>query len=271
MKPFDRNRITLGVIALVAGTFLTGCAAPAANKAAADETAAAWAAAFNAGDAAKLSALYAEDAHSIPPGNAAITGRSAIEAYWRRDFGTGGVITKLTPHNSIAQGDLLHVDGMYEVAAKDGISLAKGQYQQLWQRVDGEWKVQDEIWRLEPSLQRDPEIAERLASQWTRAYNAGDAAGLSALYDNDAELTTEPSENIVGRNDIGSFWKEDFGGGKPETKLAMTDAYMAGDLAHLEGTYEVTDKGTVTKGRYVQLWMQDGDGWRIRREIWWRQ
>ena len=270
MKPLDRSRMIVGIIALVAGT-MTGCGAPAENKAAADDTAAAWAAAFNAGDVAKLSALYADDAHSTPPGNAAITGRTAIEAYWRRDLGTGGVVTKLTPHDSIGQGDLLHVDGMYEVAAKDGVSLAKGQYQQLWRRVDGGWKVQDEIWRLEPSLQKDPEIAERLASQWTKAYNAADATGLSALYDKDAELSTDPAGEVVGRDNIGVFWKDDFGGGKPETKLEMTDAYMAGDLAHLEGTYEVTDKGKVTKGHYVQLWMQDGDAWRIRREIWWKQ
>jgi ketosteroid isomerase-like protein len=259
-----------GAIALVAITSLTGCAAPAENKSAADETAAAWAAAFNSGDAAKLSSLYAEDAHSTPPGSAAITGRSAIETYWRRDLGTGGVTTKLTPHDSIGQGDLLHVDGMYEVTAKDGISLASGQYQQLWRRVGGEFKVQHEIWRLEPTLQRDPQVAERLASEWTRAYNAGDAAALSALYDKDAELSTDPAEDIVGRDNIGVFWKDDFGGGKPTTTLAMTDAYMAGDLAHLEGTYEVTDKGELTRGHYVQLWMQDGDAWRIRREIWWK-
>ena len=42
---------------------------------------------------------------------------------------------------------------------------------------------------------------------------------------------------------------------------------MAGDLAHLEGEYEVADKGTVTKGRYVQLWMQEGNAWRIHREM----
>ncbi len=270
MKRLHRNRMILGAIALMAGSLL-GCAAPAENKGAADETAAAWAAAFNAGDAAKLSVLYAEDAHSTPPAGPAITGRSGIEAYWRRDLGTGGVVTKLTPHDSIGQRDLLHVDGMYEVAAKDGVPLAQGQYQQLWRRVDGAWKVQDEIWRLEPALQRDADVAERLASKWTKAYNAGDAAGLSALYDNDAELSTDPLGNIVGKEKIGTFWKDDFGSGKPATTLAMTDAYMAGDLAHLEGTYEVTDKGTVTKGHYVQLWTQEADGWRIRREIWWKQ
>ena len=75
---------------------------------------------------------------------------------------------------------------------------------------------------------------------------------------------------MVGTEAIGSFWAEDFGGGKPTTTLTLTDVYMAGDLAHLEGEYEVADKGTVTQGHYVQLWMQEGNAWRIHREMWWQ-
>jgi hypothetical protein len=50
----------------------------------------------------------------------------------------------------------------------------------------------------------------------------------------------------------------------------LTDVFMAGDLAYLEGAYEVSDKGNVTQGHYVQLWMQDGHVWRIHREMWWQ-
>ena len=181
------------------------------------------------------------------------------------------MVTKLTPNDSIAQGDLLHVDGTYEVAAKDGAAvLASGQYQQLWRRVDGQWKVQHEIWRLDPSLQRDPKTAERLTSLWTTAYNAGDAARLMALYDENAELAMQPTGSIVGRNAIGSFWKEDIGDGKSSTTLTLTDVYVAGDSAHLEGEYNVLDKGAATKGHYVQLWMREGTAWHIHREMWWR-
>ena len=273
MKRDLSNRIMRGAVAVIVGTGLAACgraAAPGENKAAADEVAAAWVKAFDAGDAAGVAALYAEDAHSMPPGGGAISGRSGIESYWRQDIGSGGIVTKLTPNDSIAQGDLLHVDGMYEVTAKDGVTLAKGQYQQLWRRIDSQWKVQHEIWRLDPSLQRDPKTADQLASLWTTAYNAGDVAGLAALYDKDAVLSTRPTGSVVGRDAIGSFWREDFGGGKPSTTLTLTDVYMAGDLAHLEGEYEVSDKGKVTKGHYVQLWMQDGNAWRIHREMWWQ-
>jgi ketosteroid isomerase-like protein len=272
MTKSHSHPILRGAAAVILGIGLSACGgpAPAENKAAADEVAAAWVKAFDTGDAVAVAALYAEDAHSMPPGGAAITGRSAIESYWRQDIGAEKLITKLTPSDSIAQGDLLHVDGSYEVAAKDGSAPpARGQYQQLWRKVDGQWKVQHEIWRLDPTTQRDIDTADRLSSLWTTAYNNGDAAGLIALYDQGAALS-QPTGSVEGRDAIGAYWKADFGTGKPATKLSLTDVYMSGDLAHLEGEYEVTDKGQLTKGHYVQLWMRDGPSWRIHREMWWR-
>lgn len=272
MMAFENRRV-LGTVAMIVGSSLAACggaAPPAEDRTAADQLAAEWVKAFDAGDAAAVAALYAEDAHSMPPTGGTITGRSQIESYWREDIGSGGVVTTLTPGDSMGQGDLLHVDGTYDVAGKDGITLANGHYQQLWRQTDGEWLIQHEIWRHDPSLLRDPKAADRLQSLWMTAYNAGDAAALMALYHDDAVLSTRPTGSVVGRDAIGSFWKDDFGGGKPSTTLTLTDVYMAGDLAHLEGEYEVSDRGAVTMGRYVQLWMQDGNAWRIHREIWWQ-
>jgi uncharacterized protein (TIGR02246 family) len=269
------DRVKLAAIAVIVGSSLVACggsgAAPAANSAAANEATAAWATAFNAGDAAAVAALYAEDAHSIPPGGGVNNGRSQIESYWREDIGSGGDVTKLTVNDSTAQGDLLHVDGSYEVTSKDGTAtIGRGQYQQLWRRIDGQWRVQREMWRLDPLAQRDPMMAERLEGLWTAAYNAGDAAALTALYDKDAILSARPNGSVVGAENIGAFWKEDFGVSKPKTTLTLTDVYLAGDLAHLEGEYEVADGSNVTRGHYVQLWIQDGKSWRIHREMWWQ-
>ena len=197
MKNLHGGRILLATVATIAGVGLAACGggvAPVENRAAADEVAAAWANAFDAGDATAVAALYAEDAHSMPPGTGTISGRQAIESCWRQDIAAGGIVTKLTPNDSIAQGDLLHVDGTYEVSAKgEGVTLAKGQYQQLWRRIGGQWKVQHEIWRLDPLMQRNPETAQRLAALWTTAYNAGDAKGLTALYDKEAILAPRPA------------------------------------------------------------------------------
>jgi uncharacterized protein (TIGR02246 family) len=262
----------IGAVIVAFAAIVSGCTGgpPAENKAAADELTAIWAKAFNSGDAAALAALYADDARSTPPGGPPAVGRTQIETYWRDDLKTGGEVTKLTADGSMAQGNLLHVSGAYDVTAKGGMTLARGQYDQLWKRDNGQWKVQSEMWRIDPTSQRDPELASQLESQWTNAYNAGNASALAALYNNDAVLSTRPSGSIEGKEAIEFFWKDDFGTGKPTTKLALTDVYLAGDMAHLEGEYEVKDKNNVTKGHYVQLWMQDGEAWRIHREVWWQ-
>jgi ketosteroid isomerase-like protein len=268
----SRDRNVIGAAAVVFAVVLASCggAPPAANKAAADEVTASWSKAFNAGDATALAALYTEDARVAPPGAAPIEGRAAIASYWKTDIGAGGEVTTMTAGASMATGDLLHVDGAYTVNAKNGKPLVKGQYQQLWRRDNGTWKLQNELWRIDPTTQHDPALAEEFESQWTTAYNAGDAKGLAALYDKDAVLSTKPMGSVEGRDSIEMFWKGDFGTAKPTTKLTLTDVYVAGAMAHLEGEYEVADKGKITNGHYVQLWMQDGDDWRIHREVWWQ-
>jgi ketosteroid isomerase-like protein len=253
-------------------TIACGRSAPLQDgSAVASEPTAAWVTAFNGGDATVLAALYAENARSLPPGGPAVTGRSQIESYWRGDLGDGGVTTTLTPADAVAQGDLVHVDGTYQVKGKSGAELANGQYQQLWTRADGgPWQVQREMWRIDPALHRESDVADRLTSAWTTAYNAGDPKALLALYADDAALSTVQDGTTNGKPAIEAFWVGDFGATKPSSTLTLTDAYVVGELAHLEGDYKVADSGKITQGRYIQLWMRDADGWRIHREMWWR-
>jgi uncharacterized protein (TIGR02246 family) len=269
-----RRRIAPAIPALLAALALVGCdggaGATGDAASAAAEVTGRWSEAFAAGDASKLAALYTEDARSTPPSGPAIAGRAAIESYWRADIGRGGVKTILKPADALVDGNVLQTDGTYEVVGADGGALARGQYQQLWTRVDSGWQVHREMWRLDPGLQRTNELADQLTERWTTFYNAGDAPGLGALYDGDAALSTAAEGTFNGRPAIQAFWADDFGGGKPVSTLTVNDVYAAGDLTHLEGDYTVLDEGKTTKGRYIQLWMRDENGWRIHREMWWR-
>jgi ketosteroid isomerase-like protein len=229
-----------------------------------------WAQSFDAGDASALAALYAEDARSFPPGGAPVAGRSDIEAYWRSDIGQGSPKTKLTVANASVDGDILHLDGTYVVSANGNAELATGQYQQLWRRAGDGWQIVREMWRVDPALIRSTQVAERLTSAWTKAYNAGDAKALAALYADESIVSTLQEGNFTGRQAIEQFWAADFGDGKPASTLTLTEAYVSGDLAHLEGDYQVADRRGVTEGRYVQLWMRDGNAWRIHRDMWLR-
>jgi uncharacterized protein (TIGR02246 family) len=275
MQTSSTTRIGLAALLALAAATLPACgrsgAAAAVDPSAigADVTRQ-WSQAFATGDAAKLAAIYTEDARSLPPGGPAIVGRPAIQEYWRGDFGRGGLETTLTPADTFVDGDLLHTAGTYEVAASGGAALARGQYQQVWSRIDGAWRLHREMWRLDPALQRDSEIADLLVGRWTVAYNAADAAALGALYDEDAAVSTAADGTFSSRPRIEAFWASDFGGRKPVSTLTVTDVYAAGDLTHLEGDYTVVDEGRTTEGRFIQLWMRDGGDWRIHREMWWR-
>jgi ketosteroid isomerase-like protein len=236
----------------------------------ASDVTARWSKAFDAGDLAALAGLYADTARVLPPGAAPLVGRPEIEAYWRADIGEGGVTTKLTTTDALVAGDVLHVDGTYLVTGTEGTELAKGQYEQLWRRDGDDWQVLREMWRMDPALIRGTQVAGRLTSSWTQAYNAGDAKALAALYADEAAITTMQEGTFTGQTAIEQFWAADFGDTKPSSSLTLTDAYLSGELAHLEGEYTVAEKGAVTEGRYLQLWMRDGNAWRVHREMWLR-
>jgi ketosteroid isomerase-like protein len=199
-----------------------------------------------------------------------VVGRSDIESYWRADIGEDGASTTLTPVHAVAQGDLVHVEGNYQVSGKGDVKLAEGQYQQLWTRAGGQWHVQHEMWRIDPALHREVNVAEGLTESWAKAYNAGDPKALVALYADDAALSTVQEGTVSGKPAIESFWTSDLGAAKPSSTLTLTDVYVVGEMAHLEGDYKVTDSGRITDGRYIQMWMRDANGWRIHREMWWR-
>lgn len=265
--------MALGTVAVTLLVSVAACGergGPAgAPDATSTEVSALWTQAFNAGDPAGLAALYADDARSMPPGGGTLSGRGAIEEYWRDDIGPGGAATTLTPTDTVTRGDVVHVQGAYQVVA-DGTELVRGHYQQLWTRSGAGWQIERDMWRMDPALHRETELADRLTARWTEAYNAADSEALAALYDENAELATQREGSVVGRSDIEGFWLSDTGASKPQTTLTLSDVYVAGDLAHLEGAYEVRDRNTVTEGKYVQLWMREGNEWRIHREMWWQ-
>jgi ketosteroid isomerase-like protein len=271
--PLSTSSVRVGVPLAIALAMAVGCAQAGSTEEAnglASEVAGSWSTAFDTGDASVLAALYAEDARSFPTGSTPLAGRAQIESYWRDDIGEGDATTRLTIANARRDGDVLHLDGTYVVNAEKNIELASGQYQQVWRRAGDGWQVVREMWRSDPTLIRGSQVSERLTTAWTRAYNAGDTQALAALYADDAVTSTTQEGNFTGRSAIEQFWAADFGDGKPASTLTVTDAYLSGDLAHLEGEYSVSDKSVVTKGRYVQLWMRDGNVWRVHREMWLR-
>lgn len=106
-----------------------------------------WDAAFNKGDAAALSAMYAEDAYVLPPGHEMITGRSAIEAFWRQaaqQVGDAKLVTlDVLPLGPGAAREIGTVT--LETKARPPRQTV-GKYVVVWRRIGGRWLLATDIW-----------------------------------------------------------------------------------------------------------------------------
>ena len=114
---------------------------PTLNKLAAEfETA------VNAGDAAKVAAMYADDAVLMAPNEPMVKGRSAIEATFKKMMKQEGKVTlKLTPFHSEIAGERAHEAGTVTLKLPGGQTVNE-KYLVIYKRVGNEWKIAYDIW-----------------------------------------------------------------------------------------------------------------------------
>ncbi len=112
---------------------------PILNKLAAD-----FAAAYNAKDAAKVASMYTEDAVVMPPNEPMLTGRTAIEARWKKEMESPGTLG-LAPTESSTSGDRAHEAGIMTITLPDGSKLTQ-KYLVVFKKVGSDWKIAYDIW-----------------------------------------------------------------------------------------------------------------------------
>jgi uncharacterized protein (TIGR02246 family) len=105
----------------------------------------AWEKAYNAGDAAALTALYAKDAMVMAPNGDPASGSSAIKTYFDGDV-KAGAKNALTTEDVAGSGDYAVETGKFVVTTADGKHLDHGKYVTVYKKADGGWKIYRDIW-----------------------------------------------------------------------------------------------------------------------------
>jgi uncharacterized protein (TIGR02246 family) len=135
----------VGLVALALALPLPALAQGADLNAQAEKMDRAWEKAYNAGDAAALTALHTKDAKVMAPGAEAASGTKAIHALYQADLAQGAKNT-LTREDVVGFGDYALETGKYVATSADGKHLDHGSFMTLLKKVDGGWKIHRDTW-----------------------------------------------------------------------------------------------------------------------------
>ena len=105
----------------------------------------AWEKAYNAGDAAALTALYTKDAKVMAPGAEMASGTNAIQKLFAADVAQGAKNT-LTLGDVVGFGDYALETGTFVATSAEGKHLDHGSFMTLLKKVDGGWKIHRDTW-----------------------------------------------------------------------------------------------------------------------------
>jgi len=140
IRPF-----VVGLVALALALPLPALAQGADLRAEAEKMDQAWQKAYNAGDAAALTALYTKDAKVMAPGAEAASGTKAIQALFEADVAQK-VKNTLTQEDVVGFGDYALETGKYVATSADGKHVDHGSFMTLLKKVDGGWKIHRDTW-----------------------------------------------------------------------------------------------------------------------------
>jgi len=105
----------------------------------------AWQKAYNSGEAAAVTALYAKDAVVMAPGAEPASGSSAIQAFFTADM-KGGAKNALTLEDVVGFGDYALETGKWVATSAEGKHLDHGQFMTLYKKQGGGWKIVRDTW-----------------------------------------------------------------------------------------------------------------------------
>lgn len=109
-----------------------------------------------------------------------------------------------------------------------------------------------------------------VADAWVAHFTAHDAAGIAALYTEDAQLLPPDQDVVSGRAAIQEFFARSNPPGSAAIEIATVETHVFGDYAHRQGSFLLKDAGgeAVASGKFLELWKKQDGEWRIHRDMW---
>ena len=105
---------------------------------------------------------------------------------------------------------------------------------------------------------------------WGAAIAAGNAAGVAALYTDDALVMPPNGEAVSGRPAIEKAFQGMIASGVKQATLTAKEVEAHGDTATEVGAYSIMDGAgkEIDRGKYIVVWKRVQGQWKLHRDIW---
>ena len=130
-----------------------------ADEAAFGASSVTWAKAYNAGDADRIVALYANDAILMPPDAPAAAGPAAMRKFLTGDIAASkkaGLTLVLADDAGGINGELGWHSGTFKLNDTSGATVGTGKWLEIWRKADGKWLMIRDIWNNDPPVPQAP-------------------------------------------------------------------------------------------------------------------
>ncbi len=100
-------------------------------------------------------------------------------------------------------------------------------------------------------------------------FRKGDAAGIAALYTENAQFLPPNSEIVMGRQAIQATFQAFMDMGVKAVNLETLEVEGYGDTASEVGTYTLEDvEGQILdRGKFLVIWKQEAGQWKLHRDM----
>jgi uncharacterized protein (TIGR02246 family) len=113
------------------------------------------------------------------------------------------------------------------------------------------------------------EAIEALDEAFVAAYRSRDAAGVAALYTEQAQILPPNADFLIGRAAIQAFWQRAMDGGIGSFKFELLEVEEHGDTAIgiVRVHVQAQDGAKLDTAKAMVVWKRVGGAWKLHRDM----